>query len=146
MNCIYLKQKIDRTIYCKKNNKIININECSCCSFRTFKEVKKSNSSFKPKKSLIEKQNKRFSIINHSLLICAECGSKNGVAKNEVFEGAKRGVSMSNGFVVPLCRDCHRRFHNDRNFAMKYKKLYQSKFEETHTREEFLNLVHHNYL
>ena len=77
---------------------------------------------------------------------CAECGSKNDVQKNEVFEGAKRGVSMKYGFVVPLCDTCHKRFHNDREFALKYKRLYQEKFEESHSRDEFLKLIHHNYL
>lgn len=145
-NCINLKQKLDRTLYCKELKKVISINQCTHCQLKKFKQNKTSNSlkkiSFKRNKA----QKERFSIINHPLDKCAVCGSKNGVQLNEVYEGAKRGVSMKYGFVVPLCDKHHKRFHKDRTFAIPYKQIYQREFEKTHTREEFLNLIHHNYL
>ena len=144
--CKYLKQKLNKQLECKKNKRLITLADCSSCNFKTFELNKKSNINFKTNFKLIEKQNKRFSIIYRNLSICAECKSKNDVAKNEVYEGAKRGVSMTNGFVVPLCRSCHNRFHNDRAFALKFKKMFQAEYEKYHTREEFLNLIHHNYL
>ena len=65
---------------------------------------------------------------------------------NEVYEGARRQASMTYGFIIPLCRQCHTRFHNDREFALKYKKMFQQEFEKTHTRQEFINIIHKSYL
>lgn len=96
------------------------------------------------KKSNLER--KRFSIIYSDLTRCAECKSTFAVQKNEVYEGAKRTTSMINGFVVPLCHFCHNRFHNDRQFALKYKKMFQKKYEEEHSHDQFMNLIHRNYL
>lgn len=145
-NCIYLKQKLDRSCYCKKKFRIIKSSECSNCKFKTFKQIK----TFDALKKISFRQNKqqkeRFSIIYRNLTICAECGSKNNVQKNEVFEGAKRNVSMQNGFVVPLCDTCHKLFHKNRTFALKYKKMFQAKYEETHAHNDFMKLIHHNYL
>lgn len=145
-NCLYLKQKLNKTLYCKKSGKIISINQCVNCSYKQFKEVKASNTL----KNITYKRNKtqkeRFSIFNQPLDKCAVCELKIDVQLNEVFEGAKRGVSMKNGFVIPLCDKHHKLFHNNREFALKYKRLYQEKFEQTHSRDEFLNLIHHNYL
>lgn len=145
-NCINLRQKLDRTLYCKKLKKSISINICANCLHKQYKEIKTSNSLKKVSKGQNKKQKERFSIINLPLNKCAVCGLKIGIQLNEVFEGAKRGVSMENGFVIPLCDKHHKQFHNDRTFALKYKKMYQTKYEQTHTRKEFLNLVHRNYL
>ena len=36
-NYIHLKQKLNRTIYCKVKNKEIKLSECSCCEYRKYK-------------------------------------------------------------------------------------------------------------
>lgn len=145
-NCVYLKQKLNRSCYCKKRCKIINLSECSNCELKEFKQVKRSNTLKKISFRQNKQQKERFSIINHDLTKCAICGLKNDVQLNEVYEGAKRGVSMKHGFVIPLCDRHHKQFHNDRSFAIPYKQLYQREFEKTHTHEEFMKLIHHNYL
>jgi transposase-like protein len=91
-------------------------------------------------------ERKRYSIIYDDLTKCAECKTTFRVEKNEVYEGSKRVASMKNGFVVPLCQSCHSRFHNDRQFALKYKMMFQRAYELEHSREEFLNLIHRSYL
>ena len=144
--CKYLKQKLDRTLWCKLHSKKISLADCSSCDSIDYKLNKSVKTLKKAKKSLIEKQKKRFSIINPTLTKCIECGSKIGIELNEIFEGAKRGVSMTHGFVIPLCHQCHQRFHSDREFALKYKRLVQSAYERNHTREDFISLIHHNYL
>ena len=40
-NCIYLKQKINRTLECKKKKKIINIKECNNCKLKEYKKCTK---------------------------------------------------------------------------------------------------------
>lgn len=144
--CKYLKQKLDRTLYCKKLDKAITFNMCSNCIYKEYKINKTTKALKKANFGLIDKQNKRFSIIYRDLSKCAKCGTKNNVELNEVYEGAKRQVSMVNGFVVPLCKTHHKMFHNDREFALVYKKLFQLQYEKEHTRDEFLKLIHHNYL
>ena len=53
---------------------------------------------------------------------------------------------MKHGLVVPLCHTHHVRFHNDREFALWFKRLGQLTFEETRTREEFIKIFHKSYL
>lgn len=172
-NCMYLKQKLNRKIYCKYRQKEINIKECSNCEYKLFKKVNGTEhhrslqtsadqlqrkctekNTVKMRKTLLRKnksnklaklERKRFSLIYTNLNKCACCPGQQ-VHKNEVFEGAKRSISMKYGFVIPLCPKHHDIFHNNREFALKYKKMFQKEFEKTHTREEFLEIVHHNYL
>ncbi|HAB66605.1 MAG TPA: hypothetical protein DCE23_04475 [Firmicutes bacterium] len=146
--CKNLKQKFDRTFFCKKKNKLIKINECTNCESKQFKttiynnERKIKNRSSKQNK----KERNRYSIIYKNLTSCAICSSKIGIEKNEVFEGAKRGASMKYGFIIPLCSTCHKRFHSDRQFALSIKRQFQKEFEKIHSREEFLDIIHRNYL
>ncbi len=144
MNCINLKQKLNRKIYCKILKKEISYDDCKNCHSKEFKTI---NEPYKFKKSRKNRklERNRFSIIYDDLTKCAECGSIYNISINEVFEGAKRGVSMRYGLTVPFCEECHRRFHNDRSFASTYKKLFQDEFEKTHTREEFIDIAHRNY-
>lgn len=81
----------------------------------------------------------RWSILTDDLSRCYECG-KPAVNKHEVFEGSYRIRSMENGMVLPLCYQCHMRIHYDKYMRQKYQEMFQAKFEETHTREEFIKL------
>ena len=146
-NCKHLKIKFNHTLECKKQNKIINIRECNGCKFRCFPEVEKTIKKRTYKQSKKEKQ--RYSIIYKDLTKCCVEGCLTpyyNVEKNEVYEGAKRSASIKHGFVCPLCKIHHDQFHNDREFALIYKKMFQRKFEETHSREEFLRIIYCNYL
>lgn len=104
MNCINLKQKLNRNLYCKYNNKEINIKDCSNCEHKIFKKVNSTErysslqsstdklkikcikkSTTRRKKTPSKKSNKlaklerkRFSIIYHDLSKCCECGLKTG--------------------------------------------------------------------
>ena len=96
-----------------------------------------------------KKEKQRYSIIYKDLTKCCVEGCLTpyyNVEKNEVYEGAKRSASIKHGFVCPLCKIHHDQFHNDREFALIYKKMFQRKFEETHSREEFLRIIYCNYL
>lgn len=87
----------------------------------------------------------RWSIITDDLSRCYECG-KPAVNLHEVYEGSYRVRSMENGMVLPLCYQCHIKIHYDRNLALKYKMMFQKKFEESHTRDEFIDLFVKSYL
>ena len=149
MGCVYLKKKLNNQLYCKLHNKCVNISDCSKCADIIYKSLN-TNTLKKITFRQIEKQKKRFSIIYHNLNVCCVCGLKSGkyniIDLNEIYEGSRRQASMVNGFVAPMCRQCHTRFHNDREFALKYKKMFQREYEKTHTRQEFINLIHKSYL
>ena len=87
----------------------------------------------------------RFSILTNDMDHCYVCGAyKQDI--HEIYEGSKRIASMKNGCCLPVCRKCHQRFHNDRDFAIVYKKLFQKEFEKEHTRDEFISIFYKNYL
>ena len=86
MACVYLKQKLSNTLWCKKHNVAVDILQCMGCKDLEYKKVKLTL----PKKAtfrLIEKQKNRFSIIYRDLTKCAICGSKQVIELNEVYEG-----------------------------------------------------------
>lgn len=148
MKCKYLKirsKKGIRYYYCSLLKKEILVKNCYNC---TEKEYKIYNTLKKRTYSLSKKENKRFSIIYRSFDKCAECGVKtlnNGIDKNEVFEGAYRQLSIKLGMIVPLCRDCHQRFHSDRVMNLKYKDMFQREYLKNHTLDEFLELFKKDY-
>lgn len=66
------------------------------------------------------------------------------------FGNPLRAVSEANGFWVWLSPALHNMsssgVHFNREFDLRLKRECQRKYEETHTREEFLRLVGRNYL
>lgn len=70
---------------------------------------------------------------------------------HHIFGGyGRRSVSEKYGFIVPLTNDEHNMsnygVHFNRELDLKLKRECQTKFEETHSREEFIRLVGRNYL
>jgi len=78
---------------------------------------------------------------------CYICHSKYQLEEHHLFQGPNRNQAEKQGLKVYLCRNCHYTVHN-----MNYQELNklhilgQKKFEETHTREEFMALFHKNYI
>lgn len=64
---------------------------------------------------------------------------------------SNRKISEKYGLKVPLCYEHHRGTNgvhgkNGRQLDIKLKKIAQKKYEETHTREEFIKLIGKSYL
>lgn len=71
--------------------------------------------------------------------------------KHHIFFGAgKRKISENNGFWVWLIPPLHNMsnvgVHFNREFDLRLKRECQAKFEETHSRDEFMALIGRNYL
>lgn len=82
---------------------------------------------------------------------CYICGAKTNLECHHIFAGNPlRKISEQNGFKVYLCRLCHNEPPNGVHFNRKnmdaLKAECQRKFEETHTRKEFMKLIGRNYL
>ena len=135
--CKYLKQRQKDYKwygYCTKKKEIVPL-FCKECNNIEYKE-KKTLKLRTNKQSKREKE--RFSIIYPDLTKCCNCGSKTGIEKNEVFEGAYRQISIRLGMVCPFCKKCHDVFHNDIMFNLFYKVMFEKEYLKSHTKEEFI--------
>lgn len=128
--CTKFKKEV--SLYCKECKEDIEYKEQKPLKLRTNKQAKR--------------EKERFSIIYPDLTKCAECGSKYGVEKNEVFEGSYRQISMKLGMVVPFCQTCHKLFHDNILFNLQYKVMFQKEFLKTHSLEEFIKIFKQDYI
>lgn len=82
---------------------------------------------------------------------CSHCKKWDYLQTNEIFRGINRQISIENGFQNELCPECHRNvtlFVDDEWIAidLKWKQEAQRKYEETHSRAEFVTLIGENFL
>jgi len=72
------------------------------------------------------------------------------VHKHHIYGGANRKISEQHGFFVWLRPDWHNMsdygVHFNKAFDTDLKRICQRKFEETHSRQEFMKLIGKNYL
>lgn len=142
---MYLKQKLDRTIYCKKQNKTITFKDCSRCEYKEDRIVKKQNVINKKNKTISKLERNRFSILTNDLTVCIICGNKKEHL-HEVFPGRNRSNSMKYGCVIPLCANHHREIHNNIELATYYKVVSQQRFNEVYPYLSFIGIFKKNYL
>ena len=81
---------------------------------------------------------------------CFLCHTTNWLENHHCFGSANKKSSEKYGLVVWLCHYCHNEpphgvHHNAENMR-KLRAIAQAKFEETHTREEFMSIFGRNYL
>ena len=136
MYCIYLKQKINKKLECKKNKKVISLKDCTNCKY---KEFKPQRSPIKPKSSkLANLERKRFSVFTENLDSCIIC-DKPKQQLHEIFFGSYRQKAMELGFVIPLCEKCHRKMHLNHTWQEVWHIKGQMYFEEhLGTRQDFI--------
>ena len=82
--------------------------------------------------------------------ICHVCGRVQNCEEHHVFFGSNRKHSEQWGMVVWLCPDCHRikkwSVHMNRDTDLRLKREQQMIFEQTHSREKFMEIFGRNYL
>lgn len=83
---------------------------------------------------------------------CWFCGKQYGLHLHHIYPGANRNASDKNGFTVYLCAYHHNLggngncVHQCREMDLQLKKVCQRKFEETHSRDEFMQIIGRCYL
>lgn len=151
-NCVNLKQKMNRTIYCKKLNKQIDFAcNCSNCSFKEFKSYKqlqaKSEYKYKPKKGKCSNYHNDISIMPPSTLYSTK--KVKGTQKHHVFGGvANRPKSEKYGLFIWLIQEQHNYLHNHPKEMLSIKKEAQKSFMKYYdkTVEEFRSIFGRNWL
>ncbi len=155
-NCIYLKQKINKNLECKKKNKLINIRECNNCQFKEYKstinqkncakDTSKKQTLRNKSAKLTKLERNRFSVFTDDLEHCIVCEKKKEHL-HEIFFGTNRQNSMRYGFVLPLCSSCHSEMHRNREWQDYWHKIGQ-KYWEKHigTREKFIGMFGRCYI
>ncbi len=157
MNCKNLKQKLNKTLYCKKKNKIIKVSDCSNCKYREYKphnnRVKPENttdchikSKYRQKsKKMAKLEKNRFSILVSSTKCCM-CPSTTDLTWHEIFRGKNRSNSMKYGLCLRLCYNCHERYQENKNFNDYWHKQAQIMFIRAYPNLDFLKIFKKNYL
>lgn len=146
MNCKYKRIRTKKGIkygYCTLNKEEVPIFNCKCGEVEYKQQNTMKKSTYKQNKKERDRFSTIYTIPNKR---CCNCFKIGNTELNEVYEGSKRNASIKNGFVIPLCRECHNNFHNNREFALKYKILFQIHYQLTHSLNDFLNLIHYNYI
>lgn len=80
---------------------------------------------------------------------CYLCSRTTGIEEHHIYFGSLRRISEKHGFKVWLCADHHRGNngpHQRRVIDLLLKRVCQRKFEETHSREDFMKIIGRNYL
>lgn len=78
---------------------------------------------------------------------CAKILPPEEMARHEVYMGnPNRKTSKACGFWISVCPDCHEMYHSDKELRKQLARDCQQKFELSHTREEFMELIGRSYL
>ena len=155
-NCIYLKQKLNRSLECKKQKKIINIRECNNCKYKEYKctefQKNSANSTFKnttlynKSAKLAKLERNRFSVFTDNLDHCIICRAKKDHL-HEIFFGSNRQKSMLYGFVIPVCSEHHAEMHRNKDWQEYWHIKGQEYWEEfIDSKEEFIKVFGKSYI
>jgi hypothetical protein len=93
-------------------------------------------------------------MVNKSLIseakCCYFCGTTQNLHFHHIFQNANKKNSEKIGAWVWLCAKHHvlgaDAVHNNYQKNRELKKLAQRKYEENHTRDEFMSIIKRNYL
>lgn len=161
--CINLKQKMNRTLYCKKQNKQITFKDCSNCPCIEYKTQQcnlknnkvqsysklraKSKYKYKPKKGKCSNYYNDVSIMPSSTLYYTK--KTKGCQKHHVFGGvANRPKSEKYGLFIWLTTEQHKYLHEHPKEMLGIKKEAQKSFMKYYNKdvEEFRSIFGKSWL
>lgn len=168
MNCIYLKQKLNRKLECKKDKNKIIPKDCENCILKTYKctELNK-NCAKRPKKPDLNKEyliksnstklktrtsklskleRNRTSLFTDNKDKCMFCSSTYQLTWHEIYSGRNRQNSMKYKLCLRMCKRCHEEKQNDKDFNAFWHKKGQAMFNKTYPDLDFEKIFKRNYL
>lgn len=150
-HCINLKQKMNRTFYCKIKKTIIEFKACNGCPFKAYKSYKhlqaKSEYKYKPKRGKCGRYYNDLSIMPPSTLYFTK--KTKYCEKHHIFGGvAYRPKSEQYGLFIWLTKEQHRYLHDHPLEMIKLKKIAQATFMEYYNKsiDEFINIFGRNWI
>lgn len=155
--CIYLKQKLNKKLECKKLKKEIKIIDCSNCKYREFKtqicSIKlnkiqnNKNISLKPKsKKLAKLESERTSLFTDNKDKCMFCPSTYHLTWHEIYRGRNRFNSIKYKLCLRMCKKCHDKYQENKEFNNYWHKKGQLAFITNYPNLRFENIFKINYL
>lgn len=145
MNCKNRKirsKKYKKYMYCSVLKKEISYNDCINCSYKEYKKYKPIK---KRTYSLAKAEKERFSILTTNLNECIICHKKRHDL-HEVYGGTgRRKLSMKYGCVMPLCRDCHKMWPNNKVLRSLWQHKCQEIFEKVYPNLDFMEIFGKSY-
>lgn len=160
MYCIYLKQKLNKKLECKKDKNRMPFKDCKGCPYKGLnnkqvkiyrKEVLNSIKLKKRTSKLAKLERERKSLFTDDLEHCIICG-RSPVNKHEIFGGRNRLNSIKYKLVIPLCTCEHhdqvncRGIHFDKKLRDEWHKKGQALFQETYPDLDFMDIFKENFL
>lgn len=79
-------------------------------------------------------------------MVCRRCGRYGQTEWHHVFGGPLRRISDKQDLVVELCHECHRELHEHPGIALVHKQRLQREWEKSHSRDEWMAMMHKNWL
>lgn len=161
MACMYLKQKVNRNLGCKKDKNRIPFKDCSGCPFKDFEtndshiikspiesgNLKQKVDKMKGKSSKLAKLEKnRFSLFTNNKNKCMFCPATINLTWHEIYRGRNRQNSMKYGLCLRMCLECHELHQEDPIFNDFWHKKGQVLFEKTYPNLKFIDIFKINYL
>lgn len=142
MNCINFKvraKNYQKYFFCTKQKKEITYKDCEQCSYKEYKKAYKIKNKSNKLASLERKRDKN--IIKSGK--CEWCKRYfKYLEPHEIYGGSNRKRSIEHNFVKLLCRGCH----SNPEIISKLRVESQKEYENTHTREEFINITGMSYI
>lgn len=145
MKCINLKQKMNRTLYCKKLDKQITFKDCSNCLYKEYKQVKEYK--YLPSKGKCSNYYNDVSIMPPSTLYSTK--KVKGTEKHHIFGGvANRPKSEKYGLFIWLTLKQHDYLHKHPKEMLSIKKEAQMSFMKYYNKsiEEFIEIFGRSWL
>lgn len=128
--------------FCRYFRKVITIDECKNCLNR----ILSKNKPIKKRSNKLSKlERDRYSIFTDDMSCCWKCKRTSKQIKidpHEVYGGSNRLRSIKNGFVVPLCRECHGR----EEVIEEIRKQCEEIYERDHSKDDFIRIIGKSYL
>lgn len=145
MNCIYLKQKINKKLECKLDKDKIIFKDCKNCKLAKYEEKKDYKLNNKSRK-LAKLERKRTSLFTDDNTKCMFCGSTYNLTFHEIFPGRNRQNSMKYKLCLRMCLKCHDEHQEDVEFNIFWRKKGQAAFNATYPDLKFEDVFGINYL
>ena len=77
---------------------------------------------------------------------CGYCGRYGATEIHHIFNGPYRNQSDENDFIMEVCPQCHRNIHSSYPLMSALKKMFQLRWENEHSHEEWMKIMGRSWI